>query len=142
MKDLSVKVSKTIQAPIEKVFDAWLNPDILAQFMLPMTGMPQPHTEINPIQGGEYTIIMQVGDDKIPHGGKYLEISRPNTLIFSWESPFSPKGSTVTLQFSDLGNNTTRLELTHLKFIDEQSRSNHEGGWSNILNCLALLLDQ
>lgn len=139
MSDLSVNVSKTIQAPIEKVFDAWLNPEMLSQFILPMPGMPQPQTETDAREGGKFTIIMQVGDDKIPHTGKYLEISRPNKLVFTWVSPFSTEGSTVTLEFNELENNQTNINLTHVKFIDEESRTNHEGGWGNILESLNAL---
>ena len=79
---------------------------------------------------------MQVGENKIPHTGTYLEISRPHRLVFTWESPFSSSGSTVTLKFRDEGNNKTNVELNHVKFIDEQHRKNHEGGWANILRCL------
>jgi len=111
MNDLTVKVTKIIHAPIERVFDAWLNPETLSQFILPMPGMPQPQTETDACEGGNFTIIMQVGDDKIPHTGKYLEISRPNILVFTWESPFSTDGSTVTLKFSDLGKNKPILIL-------------------------------
>ena len=136
MTDLIVNISKTIQAPIEAVFDAWLNPDMLSQFILPMKGMPQPQTENEPHEGGEFTIIMQVGDEKIPHTGTYLTINRPHELVFSWESPFSIDGSTVSLRFLALDENQTTLELTHRKFIDEQTRSNHEGGWGNILDTL------
>lgn len=136
MTDLIVNISKTIQAPIEAVFDAWLNPDMLSQFILPMKGMPQPQTENEPREGGEFTIIMQVGDEKIPHTGTYLTINRPHELVFTWESPFSIDGSTVSLRFLALDENQTTLELTHRKFIDEQTRSNHEGGWGNILDTL------
>lgn len=136
MTDLIVNISKTIQAPIEAVFDAWLNPDMLSQFILPMKGMPQPQTENEPREGGEFTIIMQVGDEKIPHTGTYLTINRPHELVFTWESPFSIDGSTVSLRFLALDENQTTLELTHRKFIDEQTRSNHEGGWGNILDSL------
>ena len=59
------------------MFDAWLNPKTLSQFILPMPGMPQPQVETDPREGGDFTIIMQVGDEKIPHTGQYLEISRP-----------------------------------------------------------------
>ena len=127
MSDLSVNVTKTIHAPIEKVFDAWLNPETLSQFILPMPGMPQPQTETDAREGGKFTIIMQVGDDKIPHTGKYIEISRPNKLVFTWESPFSAEGSTVTLKFSDIGENKTSIDLTHIKYPDEEIRGNHEG---------------
>ena len=140
MTDLTVNITKTIHAPIERVFDAWLNPETLSQFILPMPGMPQPQTETDAREGGNFIIIMQVGDNKIPHTGKYLEISRPDKLVFTWESPFSTDGSIVTLKFSDLGENKTYVELTHLNFIDEESRENHEGGWGNILESLNKIL--
>lgn len=136
MTDLIVNITKTIQAPIERVFDAWLNPETLSQFILPMPGMPQPQTETDPREGGNFTIIMQVGDNKVPHTGKYLEISRPDKLVFTWESPISTDGSIVTLKFRDIGENKTHVELTHIKFIDEESRGNHEDGWGNILENL------
>jgi len=133
MSDLTVHVSKTIHAPIETVFDAWLDPETLSQFVLPMPGMPKPETETDAREGGRFTIIMQVGDDKIPHTGQYLEISRPHKLVFTWESPGSADASTVTLEFTDTGENNTNVELTHIRFIDEETRTNHEGGWGNIL---------
>lgn len=139
MSDLTVNVTKTIHAPIERVFDAWLNPETLSQFILPMPGMPQPQTKTDAREGGNFTIIMQVGDNKIPHTGKYIEISRPNKLVFTWESPFSTEGSTVTLKFSDIGENKTSIDLTHVKFPDEESRADHEGGWENILESLGAL---
>ena len=98
--------------------------------------MSQPYTETDPREDGNFTIIMQVGDNKIPHTGTYMEIKRPVKLVFTWESPFSSDGSKVTLEFSDLGENKTRVDLTHVKFIDEQARANHEAGWSNILASL------
>ncbi|HID82781.1 MAG TPA: SRPBCC domain-containing protein [Chromatiales bacterium] len=136
MTDLIVNVTKIIHARIERVFDAWLNPETLSQFILPMPGMPQPQVETDAREGGEFKIIMQVGDDKIPHTGRYIEINRPNKLVFTWVSPFSADGSTVTLKFTDIGENRTNIDLTHIKFIDEEHRENHEGGWSNILESL------
>ena len=136
MNDLTVNISKTINAPIEKVFDAWLDPAMLTQFILPAPGMPQPEVENDPRQGGRFTIVMQVGDDKIPHSGSYLAVERPRRLKFSWESPYSTDDSTVTLDFDEIDANSTRVELTHVKFLHEEARSDHEGGWGNILDML------
>lgn len=136
MTDLKLKVSKTINASIEKVFNAWLNAEMLSQFMLPMVGMPHPKTESDPQVGGQFAIFMQVGDDEIPHTGEYLEIDFPRRLAFSWNSPFSAEGSVVTLDFKQVDENKTHIDLVHVKFPDEQSRSNHEGGWGNILDAL------
>ena len=74
MTDLTINIKKTIHAPIEKVFDAWLNPKMLSKFMMPMPGMPESDVENDARKGGNFTIIMHAGDDKLPHTGEYLEI--------------------------------------------------------------------
>lgn len=136
MSDLKVEVSQIIHAPIAKVFDAWLNPKMLSQFMLPMPGMPAPEVELDAQEGGRFTIIMQVGDDKIPHTGTYQKIEQPHTLVFTWESPRSADNSTVTINFTEIETDKTKVDLTQVKFIDEGSKADHEGGWSNILAAL------
>jgi len=133
MTDLAVNLNKTIHSPIEKVFDAWLNPKTLSKFILPMAGMAEPKTETDAREGGEFSIIMNVGEEKIPHTGKYLEITRPNKLVFTWNSPFSAGNSVVTLNFDKIDENSTNIKLSHTKFPDEESRVNHEDGWDNIL---------
>jgi len=134
MTDLTVKINKTIHAPIEKVFDAWLNPRMLSKFMLPMPGMPAPDVENDPREGGSFTIVMHAGDDKLPHTGEYLEIKRPDKLVFTWVSHRSVENSTVTLNFTKVDDHKTNISLSHVKFIDEQARSDHQGGWGNILD--------
>ena len=142
MNDLTLSVSKIIHAPIKKVFDAWLDPNMLAQFILPMPGMPHPQVENEPKQGGSFTIVMNVGENKIPHTGEYREVDRPNKLVFSWISPFSTDDSKVTINFNEVDNDTTNVELTHVRFIDEQARTDHEGGWTNILEMLNDVLSE
>ena len=134
MTDLTVNVNKTIHASIEKAFDAWLDPQMLSQFMMPMPGMPESDVEIDARVGGGFTIIMHAGDDQLPHTGKYLKISRPDSLVFTWVSHCSADNSIVTLNFTKIEDNKTNISLSHVRFIDEKTRSNHEGGWGNILH--------
>jgi len=136
MSELTVNLSKTINAPLKNTFDAWLNPQTLSRFILPMPGMPEPEVENDAKEGGAFSIIMAVGDEKIPHTGNYLVINRYNEITFTWQSPCSAEGSTVTLLFTELNKEQTRIELTHVKFIDEATRQDHEGGWGNILDAL------
>jgi len=140
MTDLTVNIEKIINAPIEKVFDAWLDPAMLTRFILPDPAMPQPEVENDPREGGRFTIIMHVGDDKLPHSGSYLTVDRPGRLKFSWESVYSPDDSSVTLDFTAIDATTTKVELTHVKFLHEEARSDHEGGWGNILDKLDAVL--
>lgn len=141
MTDLTLEVTKIINAPIERVFDAWLDPKMLSMFMMPMSGMPESDVENDAREGGKFTITMHAGDDLLPHTGEYLEINRPDKLVFTWISHCSIDDSTVTLDFTKIDDNTTNVSLSHVKFIDEKTRSDHEGGWSNILEKLNVLLD-
>ena len=136
MNELSLSVKKTIHAPIEEVFDAWLNPKTLSKFMLPMKGMPEPDVVTDPRQGGKFTIIMNPGDKALPHSGEYLIIDRPNKISFTWESDHSIEGSTVTLEFAAHDKDSTEVRLTQVKFFDAQARDDHEGGWTCILETL------
>lgn len=137
MTDLTVSLNKEINAPITEAFDAWLDPKTLSQFIMPMPEMENPEVKNDAREGGSFEIIMNVGDEKIPHTGKYLEIDRPKKLVFTWVSPASLDDSTVTLNFTEIEGNKTNIELIHIRFIDEEHRSNHENGWSNILDTLS-----
>ncbi len=136
MTELTVNINKTIHAPIEKVFDAWLNPKILSQFMMPMPGMAESDVVNDVREGGDFTIVMHAGENDLPHTGKYLEINRPDKLVFSWVSHCSVDNSIVTLNFTTIEDNKTNISLSHVKFLDEKTRMDHEGGWGNILNKL------
>jgi uncharacterized protein YndB with AHSA1/START domain len=139
MPELSLKVSRTIKAPIEKVYNAWLNPTMLAKFMVAGEGMSVPRVETDAREGGRFSIIMARGDQELPHGGEYQKLNPFSEIIFTWESPFSIEGSTVTLHFSEVGDGT-KIELVHVKFLDEESRDNHKLGWAAILAQLDTIL--
>lgn len=136
MSKISVDLDKVINAPIEVVFDAWLDPKTMASFMMPMEGMVEPLVEIDASVGGQFSIIMKLEGKRLLHSGKYLEIERYTRLVFTWDSPSSPKESIVTLEFTKIDEQKTNIRLTHVKFTDEENRKDHEGGWSGILNAL------
>ena len=139
--ELYINITRKINAPIEQVFDAWLNPELLARFMRPMPKMTAPETTLDATEGGRFIIKMVVGGHIIPHQGLYLKMDRPNILQFSWESPFSAENSVVTLKFKSLDANCTELDLDHVGFSDEDSCANHKGGWINILRLFSNVLN-
>ena len=142
MTELKVNIEKIINAPIEKVFDAWLNAKMLAKFMRGMPEMAETDVEIDAREGGRFTFTMNLGDEKIPHRGEYLQISRPHKLVFTWESQYSVvDNSTVTLNFKRIDEHKTKISLTHVKFINEEARSGHEEGWGNVLNALNAVMN-
>jgi len=137
MTDLTLTTERLINATPEKVFDAWLNPDMLKRFMIPGgDAMTVPRAEADAREGGRFEIIMKMGDEEMPHRGTYKEISPHKRLVFTWESSASTEpDSTVTLTFTPEGSGT-HLSLTHVRFPNETSRANHEMGWGAILSAL------
>jgi len=135
--ELNLEVSRVINAPKESLFDAWLDPKMLAKFMMPAPDMSVPDVKTDARVGGRFLIVMHSGGKDMPHEGTYKTIERPNTLAFTWESPMSPiDGSLVTLNFDDVDGGT-KVTLNHVRFPNEESRNNHEGGWTRILEALA-----
>lgn len=139
MAELSLNVTRTVKAPIKSVYNAWLDPNMLAKFMLPGEGMSVPKVEVDPKEGGRFAIVMATPEKEIPHGGEYKTLNPHSQIVFTWESPFSTEGSTVTLNLKEVSDGT-EIELIHVKFPNEESRSNHEMGWGVILSCLDSVL--
>ena len=102
-----------------------------------MDGMPDCTVEVDANEGGNFLIVMKAGDKEMPHRGEYKTIQRHDKLVFTWLSEFSIPESTVTLTFDERGPNETELTLHHIGFPNEESRNNHEGGWSNIVEHLS-----
>lgn len=135
--ELKLETSRVIAASRETLFDAWLDPEMLAKFMTPGPNMSVPEVTSDAREGGRFRVVMRAGDQDLPHSGTYKTIDRPNRLAFTWESPFSTlEDSIVTIDFED-AEGGTNVHLTHVRFADEESRNNHMGGWTAILECLS-----
>ncbi|MGB8819450.1 MAG: SRPBCC domain-containing protein [Rhizobiaceae bacterium] len=139
MSDLSLTVNRRINQPAKKIFDAWLNPEMMAKYMVPDDSFTVPHAEIDAKVGGRFSFIVKK-DKESPHAGTYQVIDRYSKIVFTWESPFSAEGSFVTLTFTPVEGGATDVELTHVKFLSEESRDGHKRVWGTILATLGDLV--
>ncbi|MBO6717505.1 MAG: SRPBCC domain-containing protein [Rhizobiaceae bacterium] len=134
MEDLELTVSRTIAAPRDKVFNAWLSPAMMAKFMRPSAGDRQARVTNDPKKGGSFEIVMVTAENReIPHTGTYLAIDPHSHLAFTWASPHSLDDSRVTIDFAERGPNETEVTLHQVKFRSEQARDGHVKGWTVIL---------
>lgn len=137
MTELELTVSRKISASREKVFNAWLSPAMLAEFMrIPTDSGGPSKVKTDPVKGGRFSIVMITPDREVPHAGTYLEIDPYSRLSFTWESPHSLDDSVVTIDLAEVGPNTTEITLRQVKFRSEQARDGHVSGWTAILNAL------
>ena len=134
--DLALRVIRRVNAPRERVFNAWLDPAMLARFITPDPGFTTPDVTLDARKGGRFDIIMKADGKELPHWGTYKEIRPHDRLVFTWVSDYSVEGSTVTLTFDADGDGTV-VTLVHEIFSSEEMRANHERGWGAILDSLA-----
>lgn len=133
--ELSLTTSRHVNASPKTLYDAWLDPRMLVQFMIAGQGMSCPRAQTDPKVGGRYEIIMNDGSKDIPHTGEYLVLEPHSRIAFTWFSPFAEHGTEVQISFTPEDGGTL-VELTHLKFRTEDSRNGHKMGWNAILDQL------
>jgi uncharacterized protein YndB with AHSA1/START domain len=130
----AVVVRRTIAAPAEDLFDAWLDPEALAIWMRPGE-IKSIVATIDPKVGGRYEIVMHGATEQFPVGGVYRVIDRPRRLVFTW----IPRGAVqmetlVTVEFIAQGKRT-EVVVTHEQ-LPESARPAHAKGWTSGLERL------
>jgi uncharacterized protein YndB with AHSA1/START domain len=125
----AVVVRRTITASAEDLFDAWLDPMALAEWMRPGEIQSTVAT-LEPRVGGRYEIIMRGASETYPHTGVYRVIDRPRQLVFTWHSRGTEqKESLVTVDFLARGERT-EVVVTHER-LPESARPSHANGWTS-----------
>ncbi len=93
----------------------------------------------DPRVGGVFRIVMS-SDKDIAHQGIYRELIPYSLIRFTWESPYSPADSEVTIRLAPVAEGT-ELTLSQVRFLSEGARDGHRGGWKLILERLAATLE-
>jgi len=131
----AITVRREIAVPAGELFDAWLDPELLAAWMRPGS-FPNSIVRNDPREGGAFEIRMQGPNGEIPHRGVYRTIDRPRRLVFTWISVHTLERETlVTVDFHARGK-STEIVLKHELFPDAEAARKHEGGWTQILENL------
>jgi len=130
----AVVVRRTIAASAEKLFDAWLDPISLSQWMRPGT-VSSTVAQVDARVGGNYEIVMQADSGPIVHTGMYRVIDRPKRLAFTWHSVHTgPAETLVTVDFVRV-DKRTEVIVTHEQ-LPESARAAHNKGWTGALDRL------
>lgn len=136
--ELSLTLTRILDAPRELVFRAWTEPEHLMQWSAPH-GFTVTHAKGDLKPGGTWRSCMRSPDGKdLWLGGTYLEIAPPERLVFThgWDEDGPGRETTVTVTLEDY-NGKTKLTLHQSGFTSIASRDGHEGGWSETLDRLA-----
>lgn len=143
--ETSLTVRRVIDAPVERVFEAFTDPDAIAAWYHPgeMTTVVDAW---EPEPGGELDITMVAGEDaglpkddpgRYRNVGTFREVVENERIVHTWrwvEGEASDESLvTVTFRPADDG---TEVVLEHTKLADRESVENHAEGWQGCLENL------
>jgi uncharacterized protein YndB with AHSA1/START domain len=135
--DRELVLTRLINAPREKVYRAWTDPELLKQWFAPKP-YTTPIVEIDVRPGGSAYFVMRGPDGKdLPNRGVYLEVV-PNEKLVStdayvkaWE-PSEKPFMTLILTFEDEGGKTRyTARVRHWTVADREAheKMGFHGGW-------------
>ena len=136
--DRELVLTRLINAPREKVYRAWTDPELMKQWFAPKP-YTTPVVEVDVRPGGSAYIVMRGPDGKdLPNRGVYLEVL-PNEKLVStdayvkaWE-PSEKPFMTLILTFEDEGGKTRyTARVRHWTVADREAheKMGFHGGWS------------
>jgi uncharacterized protein YndB with AHSA1/START domain len=123
-KTLEINLQRTIPAPPNEVFDAWLDPKV------PGTPFHENDKLIVDLKVDGLFYWLFKG---LAHYGRFTEIKRPARLRHTWMSRKTLGEETmVTVTFQKKGEETL-MTLVHSGFTSADMAQAHEKGWNFIL---------
>ena len=145
--EIALELTHRFDAPRERVFDAWTNPDVLRQWWAAGPTWDTPLAEVDVREGGSYRLSMRTdtGDVHTVHG-EYREVRPPERLAYTWAWDEGPgaemAGSEDTLVVVDFiaDGDATIVKLTHTGFAADGIREMHTQGWQAVLANLERVL--
>jgi uncharacterized protein YndB with AHSA1/START domain len=128
----------------EKIFSAWLDPEMVAQFMFGSRLREEEiiHIQIDPQVGGRFSFLVRRDGKMLDHVGEYLEIKRPLRLAFTWGVQSQKAQSQVRIEIIGLGTGC-QLTLNHEIPASLASHADQtKEAWTKTLDVLSDVLEE
>lgn len=131
---------RTYNAPRQLVWDAWTDPDQMAQWWGPRgISTPRESIELDLRPGGR--LAFEMVDDatgaRYPNNGTFLEVEPPARLVWSDDGFADGSGKgTATVTFTEVDASTTTLKVHLIADFSDTVRAGAERGWGSQLDKL------
>lgn len=134
-KTIKRSLSRSIPAPVEKVFDHWLIPTFVGEWIF--------NTEIQKESVVELKNKARRLGAKITYEGEFKIIDRPRILEFTWnEGQASVALNTIRVLFEDAAQSTKLKISLVLDHSEEINADNIKLLWSQRTKALSTLLSK
>jgi len=148
--DRELVLTRLIDAPREKLYRAWTEPELLKQWFAPLPYTTS-HAELDVRPGGSNLIVMKGPDgQEMPNRGVYLEVVPNERIVFTnaytnaWE-PSEKPFSTVILTFeNESGKTRYTARVRHWTSADRETheKMGFHRGWGQCADQLEALVSK
>lgn len=126
--DTKLTIRRTVDAPRERVFEAFTDPEEMVQWY----GGDVMDVEIHALEaepGGSFSITMRDGENTYDIEGEFLEVVENERLVHTWYV------GQITVELAD-GSGGTEIVFTHDGLPDRETTDQHTEGWTAAIDAL------
>jgi uncharacterized protein YndB with AHSA1/START domain len=143
-----LSLTRIINAPPEKVYRAWTEPELLKQWFAPRP-WTTPRAELDVRPGGGNLIVMKgPGGQVFPNRGIYLEVVKNERLVFtdayteSWEPSLKPFMTVILTFEKHEGKTKYTARVRHWTVADRETheKMGFHAGWGQCADQLVALV--
>ena len=132
----TVHITRTLSAPVDRVWAAFTDPEALMAWFWPQSLGPKVTADVRP--GGRFRF--DATSAGFAATGVYREVSPPTRLVMTWQWDGDAMGddaaeSMVTIELTARGDDTD-LDLRHERLPSDDERDKHAQGWNDCLDRL------
>jgi uncharacterized protein YndB with AHSA1/START domain len=138
---MELELVRTYDAPRQLVWDAWTDPDQMAQWWGPRgISTPRETIELDLRPGGRlrFDMVNDTTGERYPNSGTLLEVDPPARIVWSDDGFSDGTGkATATVTFTEVDAATTTLRVHIVADFSDEVRAGAEVGWGGQLDKLA-----
>jgi uncharacterized protein YndB with AHSA1/START domain len=130
-RDLILRIERTFRAPIERVFDAWTDPEVMRRWLHAGADWETPTAEVELRVGGRIRVVMRNPEDGSSHGmgGEFVLIERPHRLVFTWTfDSHAQNAQLIELELAERDGATT-VVMTNSAIAAQERWESQQRGW-------------
>jgi two-component system cell cycle response regulator DivK len=137
-----VRVTRAFAAAAQPVFDAWLDPETVGDWLFRTPDGVLVRCQLDPRVGGRYEIVERRDEEEVLHTGAYEAIERPERLVFTLAVPLYAEGEARVEIAIEPDEEGCTLTLTQTRAPDAPASAEQIAqGWSHLLDALAVRVE-
>jgi uncharacterized protein YndB with AHSA1/START domain len=137
------RVQRVMPAPPGAVFDEWLDPESLREWMCPRPSRCVSVTVEARVGGAVRLDVLDEAGAPVLIVGSFLAVDRPHLLRFTWSNSNwrdPTVVSVVTVAFEAVGDDRTLMSIDHALLPPEEFDS-FQNGWPGVCDQLSARLE-